>query len=276
MSRLKNIVGQTFGLLTVVKRHSQNNSAGHTQWVCSCECGNTTVATGTNLKSGSTKSCGCLKHKPAHNRLDLVGERFGRLVVLPDGHEVRGKRNVKYWNCQCDCGNTTSVTTGKLRSGHTISCGCWSKEQSSRIAMAYLVGKRSLAPNGTLPPRIKKGGYVKIHDRYHHRADKAGFVFEHIKVMERHLGRKMLPNEYVHHKNGVNNDNRIENLELWVTGQPFGQRINDRGKFYVEFLLSYPTLAVKDVTLTELTKLSYMIENEIFNRTELENEVRTN
>lgn len=277
MSRLKNIVGQTFGLLTVVKRHPQNNSAGHTQWVCSCECGNTTVVTGVNLKAGHSKSCGCLKHRPAHNSLDLVGKRFGRLVVLPSGHEVKGKRKVKYWNCQCDCGNTTPVTTGKLRSGHTISCGCWNKEQASRIAMTYLIGRKTLAANGTLPPRIKKGGYVKVHDRHHHRADKAGFVFEHIKVMEQTLGREMLPNEYVHHKNGINNDNRPENLELWVTGQPFGQRVNDRGKFYVEFILTHLGLALKDVTLNELTKLSYAIDDMIFKKLmEIDSETRAN
>lgn len=61
-------------------------------------------------------------------KFDLTGQRFGRLVVLGKAEEQTKKHKVE-WTCQCDCGNTKPVVTGKLRSGYTRSCGCLQRER---------------------------------------------------------------------------------------------------------------------------------------------------
>ena len=68
MSKLVDITGNKYGKLTVIKR-LQNIKGGIALWECRCDCGNSTVVRGGNLKSGAVKSCGCLRRisRPTHN-----------------------------------------------------------------------------------------------------------------------------------------------------------------------------------------------------------------
>lgn len=77
---------------------------------------------------------------------DLSGRRFGRLVVLKFD-EKRG--GLRYWLCQCDCGNPTSVATGNLNSGATSSCGCVRREVAAAKGIAR-VGVPNPGPR--MPP----------------------------------------------------------------------------------------------------------------------------
>ncbi len=100
-----------------------------------------------------------------------------------------------------------------------------------------LVNRRKRQPDENRVTRMyDPHGYVLVfapnHPTVIGRMERGGnrknmFVREHRVVMEKHLGRLLEKHETIHHLNGIRDDNRIENLELWVKQQPSGQRQSD-------------------------------------------------
>lgn len=128
------ITGQKFNRLTVIER-AENSSSGKARWLCECECGTRKVVTGSQLRNGSIKSCGCLQREKAANTMskvqkigsqmrlnDLTGQTFGYLTVI--GRDTSIEKNRPYYRCKCQCGNIKTVFGQHLVRGDTQSCGC--------------------------------------------------------------------------------------------------------------------------------------------------------
>lgn len=86
---------------------------------------------------------------------------------------------------------------------------------------------KPLTVKGVVKPR--KDGYRRIH------VENGRRVLEHVDVMERQLGRRLVNGENVHHKNGIKHDNDPGNLELWLIMQPTGQRVTDLMAYIAEY-----------------------------------------
>lgn len=128
-TRLIDMTGQRVGSL-VVLRLSEDRITPSGQrkkmWACLCDCGTETVVVAQNLRRGTSTSCGCYQRShPARRRLDLTGQRFGRLTVRGRATDQRGRTA---WLCSCDCGQNAVRLTKVLREGLARSCGCLQDE----------------------------------------------------------------------------------------------------------------------------------------------------
>ncbi len=104
---------------------------------------------------------------------NIVGQRFGRLVVLRRARSTPTREAL--WECRCDCGNTTTTRGSLMRQGRSTSCGCFGREQAAARAKE----KFSLAP-----------GEAALNDllgRYKRQAKKRGIPFRLSKADFREL-----------------------------------------------------------------------------------------
>jgi hypothetical protein len=149
-------------------------------------------------------------------RIDVnhIGKQYGILTVIDFSHRVCYKSGSckKFWKCLCKCGNETIVDTSGLTSGRSKSCGCLRNKGG----------------------KICRNGYRNVYSKQFKK-----YVLEHRYVYEQHYGITLTPNQNIHHINGDRLDNRIENLELWDTSQPKGQRVEDKISFYFELVENY-------------------------------------
>lgn len=137
--KVKDLTGITFSRLTVLECVGPRGARNIIHWRCQCDCGKETVVSGQSLGSQNTQSCGCLYREkqltPKGRRAfhdEIIGTKHGRLLVLRFDKLHKG---YQYYLCLCDCGNEKSISVSTLRRKSTQSCGCFSREVTSKLMM---------------------------------------------------------------------------------------------------------------------------------------------
>ena len=226
------LTGKQFGKLTVL--YIDTNKIKHRYWVCKCSCGNTVSVSVYSLIKGVTKSCGCLRHKPAKNTNDLTGKRFGMLVAVE--RITKYRNNATYYRCICDCGkNNVYVSQSNLRTGHTRSCGshCHKRIEFKKLNYplndddrTYLV-YRHIAPNGkayigitkqNTDRRFQNGNGYKTQQLFWRAIKKYGWTsFKH-EILDEHLTEKEACEKEKYYI-----------MEIYKTFAPYGYNVSEGG-----------------------------------------------
>ena len=128
------LVGQRFGRLVVTAKAPPSKPP---KLICQCDCGKTSTPTAFDLRTGASRSCGCLLLEvlaagtvpPSF----IGGEHFGRLTVLDRIPRTLPPR----WRCLCECGQETLVTAYDLREGDVVSCGCYLRSIAGRHSITH-------------------------------------------------------------------------------------------------------------------------------------------
>lgn len=133
MGKKLDFIGQHFNNLYVTAETKKRTPGGCVIWECKCEsCGNV-VFKSTSALTRQPLDCGC------SNKIDITNRRSGKLVAIRPT-DKRKSGNI-YWECRCDCGNSTLVLATYIQREEVKSCGCLNREPNDRKAV-NLTGQR--------------------------------------------------------------------------------------------------------------------------------------
>ena len=148
--------------------------------------------------------------------------QIGDIVKAEDINKASNKRYI--WTACEDCGKCRWV---QLRNGQPANRRCNSCAAKGREPLR---GEKNSHWKGG---RNRASGYIRImlqpDSFFYPMVERGGYVMEHRLVMAKSLSRNLQPWELVHHKNGIRDDNRIENLELTAS---IGEHIKEHSRGY--------------------------------------------
>lgn len=135
MAKYIDLTNKQFSYLTVLEKTDKRGSDRSIIWKCKCKCGKIVEVNGSNLRSGHTKSCGCIK-KDHPNRVykgkDISNQSFGLLTALEPTKERKRNGSI-VWKCRCRCGNIKYASEHALTQKLVQSCGCLSSKGERKI-----------------------------------------------------------------------------------------------------------------------------------------------
>lgn len=154
--RLIDITGDIFGRLTVISKHSIPSKSGGSLWLCRCECGNTKIVNSSNLRSGSTRSCGCIAKewsKELGSNKEYIKKRAAKKTK--HGHKRKSKKTREYstWlDMKARCGNRNHKDFGNYGGRGIRVCDRWN---DSFVSFLEDMGEK---PKGSCIDRIDVDG----------------------------------------------------------------------------------------------------------------------
>lgn len=181
-------------------------------------------------------------------------QRIAKAMVKGTIGEVRRRdkiglagRSLVIWNACPDCGQErwSLLSLFRKRQGHVLCPRCigrrtvnqnnlkwWNESEHRQNCRCARCADQWGANNAAWKGGVRyRGGYrfVKLYSDspFYSMTDANGYVMEHRLVMAQKLDRPLKKGETVHHINGIKDDNRFENLELWYTNHGHGVRVKD-------------------------------------------------
>jgi hypothetical protein len=217
MGFTKDIAGQQFNSWTVLRLVSRRSKQHHDAlYLCRCKCGRESTVAANALLHGKSPNCReCSNQK---RRLDVTGEKYGRLTALEFVKSDKYKGGSRlFWKFKCDCGNETICNLTRVRGGGTTSCGKCPNQFEHLFGGITIIWLDQRNGN-RLPCFIDTSDYALVRD-YRWSARKARLTFYAATEAMGGICMHQLFGDYLDHEdhNGLNN--RRSNLRVATPSQ---------------------------------------------------------